>query len=164
PATTAYTLSLGSVESMAAAARANAERPLLKLKLSGPGDLDRVRAVHENAPRARLIVDANEAWMPEIYAALAPQLAPLGVELIEQPLPAGADGPLANPARPVPVCADESCHDAASLAHIADKYDAINIKLDKTGGLTEALRLSAAAKAAGLEIMVGCMVATSLAM
>ena len=163
-ATTAYTLSLDTVENMAAAARANADRPLLKLKLSGPGDLDRVRAVHENAPRARLIVDANEAWTPEIYTALASQLAPLGVELIEQPLPAGADGPLAGLARPVPVCADESCHDTASLAHIAGKYDAVNIKLDKTGGLTEALRLAAAAKAAGLGIMVGCMVATSLAM
>jgi L-alanine-DL-glutamate epimerase-like enolase superfamily enzyme len=163
-ATTAYTLSLDTVENMAAAARANADRPLLKLKLSGPGDLDRVRAVHENAPRARLIVDANEAWTPEIYTALAPQLAPLGVELIEQPLPADADGPLAGLARPVPVCADESCHDAARLAHMAGKYDAVNIKLDKTGGLTEALRLAAAAKAAGLGIMVGCMVATSLAM
>jgi len=163
-AVTAYTLSLGTVENMAAAARANAARPLLKLKLSGPGDLDRVRAVHENAPRARLIVDANEAWTPEIYAALAPQLLPLGVELIEQPLPAGADGPLAGLARPVPVCADESCHDAASLVHIVGKYDAVNIKLDKTGGLTEALRLAAAANAAGLGIMVGCMVATSLAM
>ena len=163
-ATTAYTLSLDTTENMAAAARANAARPLLKLKLSGPGDLDRVRAVHENAPRARLIVDANEAWTPEIYTALAPQLAALGVELIEQPLPAGADGPLAGLVRPVPVCADESCHDTASLAHIVGKYDAVNIKLDKTGGLTEALRLTAAAKAAGLGIMVGCMVATSLAM
>ena len=163
-ATTAYTLSLDTVENMAAAAHANADRPLLKLKLSGPGDLDRVRAVHENAPRARLIVDANEAWTPEIYTALAPQLAPLGVELIEQPLPAGADAPLADLARPVPVCADESCHDTASLAHIAGRYDAVNIKLDKTGGLTEALRLAAAAKTAGLDIMVGCMVATSLAM
>jgi len=163
-ATTAYTLSLDTTENMAAAARANADRPLLKLKLSGPGDLDRVRAVHENAPRARLIVDANEAWTPAIYAALAPQLAPLGVELIEQPLPAGADGPLAGLARTVPVCADESCHDTASLVHIAGKYDAVNIKLDKTGGLTEALRLATAAKAAGFGIMVGCMVATSLAM
>ncbi|HZF34278.1 MAG TPA: enolase C-terminal domain-like protein, partial [Candidatus Angelobacter sp.] len=160
----AYTLSLDTTGNMAAAARANAARPLLKLKLSGPGDLDRVRAVHENAPRARLIVDANEAWTPEIYTALAPQLAALGVELIEQPLPAGADGPLAGLVRPVPVCADESCHDTASLAHIVGKYDAVNIKLDKTGGLTEALRLTAAAKAAGLGIMVGCMVATSLAM
>jgi L-alanine-DL-glutamate epimerase-like enolase superfamily enzyme len=163
-AVTAYTLSLDTVENMAAASRANAARPLLKLKLSGPGDLDRVRAVHENAPRARLIVDANEAWTPEIYTALAPQLAPLGVELIEQPLPAGADGALAGLARPVPVCADESCHDTASLARIAGRYDAVNIKLDKTGGLTEALRLAAAAKAAGLDLMVGCMVATSLAM
>jgi len=163
-ATTAYTLSLDTTENMAAAARANAARPLLKLKLSGPGDLDRVRAVHENAPRARLIVDANEAWTPESYFALAPQLGPLGVELIEQPLPDGADGPLAGLGRPVPICADESCHDTASLAHIAGRYDAVNIKLDKTGGLTEALRLAAAAKAAGLDIMVGCMVATSLAM
>ncbi len=163
-ATSAYTLSLGTVENMAAAARANADRPLLKLKLSGPDDLDRVQAVHENAPRARLIVDANEAWTAEIYSALAPQLGSLGVELIEQPLPAGADAPLAGLARPVPVCADESCHDTASLAHIAGRYDAVNIKLDKTGGLTEALRLAAAAKAAGLGIMVGCMVATSLAM
>ncbi len=163
-ATSAYTLSLGTVENMAAAARANADRPLLKLKLSGPDDLDRVQAVHENAPRARLIVDANEAWTAEIYSALAPQLGSLGVELIEQPLPAGADAPLAGLARPVPVCADESCHDTASLAHIAGRYDAVNIKLDKTGGLTEALRLAGAAKAAGLGIMVGCMVATSLAM
>jgi L-alanine-DL-glutamate epimerase-like enolase superfamily enzyme len=162
--TTAYTLSLGTVESMAAAARANAGRPLLKLKLSGPGDLDRVRAVHENAPRARLIVDANEAWTPEIFAELAPQLAPLGVELIEQPLPAGDDAALARLARPVPVCADESCHDTASLSGIRGRYDAVNIKLDKTGGLTEALRLAAAARAEGLALMVGCMVATSLAM
>ena len=164
PATTAYTLSLGSIETMAAAARANADRPLLKLKLSGPGDLDRVRAVHENAPRARLIVDANEAWTPEIFAQLAPQLLPLGVELIEQPLPASDDQALAVLARPVPVCADESCHDTASLSAIRGKYDAVNIKLDKTGGLTEALRLAAAAKAEGLAVMVGCMVATSLAM
>lgn len=162
--TTAYTLSLGTVESMAAAARANAERPLLKLKLSGPGDLGRVRAVHENAPRARLIVDANEAWTPEIFAELAPQLAQLGVELIEQPLPAANDHALADLVRPVPVCADESCHDMAGLPDLCRKYDAINIKLDKTGGLTEALQLAAAAKAQGLAIMVGCMVATSLSM
>jgi L-alanine-DL-glutamate epimerase-like enolase superfamily enzyme len=162
-ATTAYTLSLGSVESMAAAARASADRPLLKLKLSGPGDLDRVRAVHENAPRARLIVDANEAWTPEIYTALAPQLAPLGVELIEQPLPAGADAALAG-SRAVPVCADESLHDRAGLDALVGRYDAVNIKLDKAGGLTEGLDLARAAKAAGLRVMVGCMVGTSLAM
>jgi len=162
--TTAYTLNLDTVANMAAAARTHADRPLLKLKLSGPGDLERVRAVHENAPRARLIVDANEAWTPQTYSELAPQLGPLGVELIEQPLPAGADAALAGLARPVPVCADESCHGAASLADIRGKYDAVNIKLDKTGGLTEALRLAEAARAAGLDIMVGCMVATSLAM
>jgi L-Ala-D/L-Glu epimerase len=162
--TTAYTLSLGTVESMAAAARTNAGRPLLKLKLSGPDDLDRVRAVRENAPQSRLIVDANEAWTAETFIELAPQLLRLGVELIEQPLPAANDHALADLARPVPVCADESCHDAASLPDIRGKYDAVNIKLDKTGGLTEALRLAAAAKDEGLAIMVGCMVATSLSM
>jgi L-alanine-DL-glutamate epimerase-like enolase superfamily enzyme len=161
---TAFTLSLGSVAEMGAAARAAADRPLLKLKLSGPGDLDRVRAVREGAPGARLIVDANEAWTPAIFAELAPALRDLAVELIEQPLPAGADDELANLAHPVPVCADESCHDRASLAGLAKKYDAVNIKLDKTGGLTEALALAAAAKEAGLAIMVGCMVATSLSM
>jgi L-Ala-D/L-Glu epimerase len=161
---TAYTLSLDSVENMAAAARAQAARPVLKLKLAGPGDLDRVRAVHANAPGARLIVDANEAWTAASYAELAPQLKPLGVELIEQPLPADADAPLAGLVRPVPVCADESCHDRASLARLAGRYDAINIKLDKTGGLTEALALKRAAEAAGYRVMVGCMVATSLAM
>jgi L-alanine-DL-glutamate epimerase-like enolase superfamily enzyme len=162
--TTAYTLSLDTVENMAAAARANADRPLLKLKLSGPGDLDRVRAVHENAPRARLIVDANEAWTPDIFAELAPQLSRLGVELIEQPLPAADDHALTDLARPVLVCADESCHGLANLPALRGKYDAINIKLDKTGGLTEALHVAAAAKAAGLAIMVGCMVSTSLSM
>jgi len=164
PVTTAYTLSLDTIDSMATAARGNAHRPLLKLKLSGPGDLDRVRAVHEAAPGARLIVDANEAWTAATYAELAPELKPLGVELIEQPLPADADDALAGLPRPVPVCADESCHDAARLDRIVGRYDAINIKLDKTGGLTEALALAAAARAAGLEIMVGCMVGTSLAM
>jgi L-alanine-DL-glutamate epimerase-like enolase superfamily enzyme len=162
--TTAYTLSLDTVENMAAAARAQAVRPVLKLKLAGPGDLDRIRAVHANAPAARLIVDANEAWTPAIYAELAPQLQRLGVELIEQPLPAEADAALADLSRPVPVCADESCHDRASLARIAGRYDAVNIKLDKTGGLTEALALRDAALAQGYRIMVGCMVATSLAM
>jgi L-alanine-DL-glutamate epimerase-like enolase superfamily enzyme len=164
PVTTAYTLSLGPVDGMAAAARANAHRPLLKLKLSGPGDLERVRAVRANAPKARLIVDANEAWTPAIFPELVPQLADLGVELIEQPLPACDDGALAGLKRPVPVCADESCHGVASLGAIRGKYDAVNVKLDKTGGLTEALQLAAAAKAQGLSLMVGCMVATSLAM
>jgi L-alanine-DL-glutamate epimerase-like enolase superfamily enzyme len=164
PVETAYTLSLGSVEEMAAAAHAAAARPLLKLKLSGPGDLERVRAVREAAPRTRLIVDANEAWTPAIFAELGPKLRDLAVELIEQPLPAGADEELANLPHPVPVCADEACHDRASLAKLGRKYDAVNIKLDKTGGLTEALALLSAAQEAGLAIMVGCMVGTSLSM
>jgi L-Ala-D/L-Glu epimerase len=164
PVTTAYTLSLDTAERMGAAAKAQAARPLLKLKLAGPEDLDRVRAVRENAPGARLIVDANEGWTAADYTALAPELAALGVALIEQPLPAGADQPLAGLARPVPVCADESCHDRASLAHTYGRYDAVNIKLDKTGGLTEALALRSAARAAGYRIMIGCMLGTSLAM
>ncbi|GIK98092.1 MAG: dipeptide epimerase [Alphaproteobacteria bacterium] len=164
PTVTAYTLSLDTAEKMGAAAKANAHRPLLKLKLAGPEDLDRVRAVHANAPQARLIVDANEGWTAEVYTKLAPELAALAVEMIEQPLPASDDAALAGIRRPVPVCADESAHDRAGLAKLAGKYDAINIKLDKTGGLTEALALAAAARTAGLQIMVGCMVATSLAM
>jgi L-alanine-DL-glutamate epimerase-like enolase superfamily enzyme len=164
PVTTAYTLSLDTVDNMGAAAKAQSGRPLLKLKLAGPDDLDRVRAVRRNAPAARLIVDANEGWSVADYAALAPELGALGVVLVEQPLPADADQALAGLARPVPVCADESCHDRASLAHIAGRYDAINIKLDKTGGLTEALALRSAALAAGYRIMIGCMIGTSLAM
>lgn len=164
PLVTAYTLSLDTAENMGAAAKANAHRPLLKLKLAGPEDLDRVRAVHANAPRSRLIVDANEGWTAALYAEFAPELATLAVEMIEQPLPAGDDAALAGIVRPIPVCADESAHDRAGLAALIGKYDAINIKLDKTGGLTEALALAAAARAAGMEIMVGCMVATSLAM
>lgn len=163
PLTTAYTLSLDEPEAMGKAARAAAQRPLLKLKLGGGHDLARVRAVRRNAPASRLIVDANEAWMPEDFVTLAPQFAELGVELIEQPLRADADEALRRLARPVPVAADESCHDTASLAGLFGKYDAINLKLDKTGGLTEALRLAAAAEAEGLALMVGCMVATSLA-
>jgi L-alanine-DL-glutamate epimerase-like enolase superfamily enzyme len=164
PVTTAYTLSLGSVESMAAAAKANAHRPLLKLKLAGPGDLERVAAVHANAPNSRLIVDANEGWTAAIFADLVPKLAPLGVEMIEQPLPAADDSALAGLARPIAVCADESCHGVATLPQLVGKYDAVNIKLDKTGGLTGALALADAAAAQGFAIMIGCMVATSLAM
>jgi len=164
PVTSAYTLSLDSVERMAAAAAENAWRPLLKLKLAGPEDLARVEAVRAAAPEARLVVDANEGWTPGTYAELAPHLAVLGVEVIEQPLPAGQDAALGSMQRPVKVCADESCHDTASLAGLAGRYDMVNIKLDKTGGLTEALHLKAAAEAAGLGIMVGCMLATSLAM
>ena len=164
PVTTAFTLSLDSVENMREKAAANAMRPLLKLKLAGPEDLDRVAAVRAAAPDPRIIVDANEGWTVEQYSALAPRLKELGVEMIEQPLPAGDDAALADVERPVPVCADESCHDLATLAGLAGRYDMINIKLDKTGGLTEALKLKAAAEEAGFGIMVGCMLATSLAM
>ena len=164
PLTTAFTLSLDTPERMEAAAAAEAGRPLLKLKLAGAGDLDRVGAVHAAAPATRLVVDANEGWTVAEYETFAPRLAALGVVMIEQPLPADRDGALARIARPVPVCADESCHDTTSLARLAGSYDLVNIKLDKTGGLTEALRLKAAATAAGFGIMVGCMVGTSLAM
>jgi L-alanine-DL-glutamate epimerase-like enolase superfamily enzyme len=162
--TTAYTLSLDSVENMRAAAAANAERPLLKLKLAGPEDLARVEAVREGAPRSGLVVDANEGWTPGFYGEIAPHLEALGVAMIEQPLHAENDGALAWMKRPIPVCADESCHDRASLPALAGRYDMINIKLDKTGGLTEALKLKTAAEAAGFQIMVGCMLGTSLAM
>ena len=161
---TAYTLSLDSPAAMAAAARAQAARPLLKLKLAGADDLARVEAVRESAPAAQLIVDANEAWTPALYSEMAPALGALGVALLEQPLPADADAVLAELPRPVPVCADESCHDRSSLDRLTGRYDAVNIKLDKTGGLTEAAALADAADAAGYRLMVGCMVATSLAM
>lgn len=164
PVLTAFTLSLDTPERMGAMARENALRPLLKLKLSGSGDLERVRAVRVNAPNAAFIVDANEAWSVEDYRFLAPELDRLGVSLIEQPFKAGEDLALAGLARPVPVCADESCHTSDDLARLVGAYDAVNIKLDKTGGLTEALALRQAAMAMGLKIMVGCMVATSLAM
>ena len=164
PVTTAYTLSLDTAEKMGEAAAAQAGRPLLKLKLAGPEDLDRVRAVRAAAPNPKLVVDANEGWTLEQYQAYAPELKALGVAMIEQPLPAGEDAGLAEIERPVPLCADESCHDRASLAALEGRYDLVNIKLDKTGGLTEALALKAAAEAAGFGIMVGCMVGTSLAM
>ena len=164
PLTTAYTLSLETPDAMRAAAARNAGRPLLKLKLGGAGDLERVAAVREGAPRSRVIVDANEGWTPEDYATLAPELARLGVAMIEQPLPAGKDEALGHLGRPVPVCADEACHDRASLDALAGRYDVVNIKLDKTGGLTEALALRKAAHERGFEIMVGCMIATSLSM
>lgn len=162
--TTAYTLSLDSPEVMGQKAKDSAHLPLLKLKLAGPGDLDRVAAVRQGAPNSRIIVDANEGWTAEIYKDLAPKLVNLGVEMIEQPLPAGDDAILSDIERCVPVCADESCHGVASLSDIVGKYDMVNIKLDKTGGLTEALALRSAAEEAGLGIMVGCMLATSLAM
>ncbi len=162
--TTAFTLSLDSPENMQAAARRNAHQPVLKLKLAGEGDIERVEAVRAGAPRARLIVDANEGWTEEIYQRLTPRLAALGVELVEQPLPAGQDSALSELPHPMNICADEACHDRSSLPGLIGKYDMINIKIDKTGGLTEALKLRTEAEAAGLKIMVGCMLATSLAM
>ena len=161
---TAYTISLGSPEAMAAATARAAHRPLLKIKLGGEGDLQRIAAVREAAPRSELIVDANEAWTPPNLEQNLEACAAAGVTLVEQPLPAGADEMLARVNRPIAVCADESVHDRASLVGLRDRYDAVNIKLDKTGGLTEALALADAARSLGFDIMVGCMVATSLSM
>ncbi|MBT8457135.1 MAG: dipeptide epimerase [Alphaproteobacteria bacterium] len=164
PEITAFTLSLDTPERMRAAAAQQAHRPLLKIKLGTPDDMPRLEAVRAGAPASRIVVDANEGWSAEVYADLVPHLQRLGVALVEQPLPAGQDDALAGIARPVPVCADESCHDRASLPGLAGKYDMVNIKLDKTGGLTEALALRDAARARGFGIMVGCMVGSSLAM
>lgn len=164
PVETAFTLSLGTPESMREAAAKNAARPLLKVKLGGEGDIERIEAVRAGAPASKIIVDANEGWSVEQYQALAPVLVKLGVALVEQPLPAGKDDALLDIKRVLPVCADESCHDRASLAKLVGKYDAVNIKLDKTGGLTEALAMREVALVAGLDIMVGCMLGTSLAM
>jgi L-Ala-D/L-Glu epimerase len=164
PKITAYTLSLDTAENMRAAAARNAHRPLLKIKLGTEDDMPRLEAVRQGAPKAQIIVDANEGWTHEVYSELAPHLVRMGVALVEQPLPADADDMLAEIARPLPVCADESCHDRGSLAGLRGKYDMINIKLDKTGGLTEALALQAEARAAGFGIMIGCMVGSSLAM
>ncbi len=164
PQITAFTLSLDSPENMRAAAAKHARRPLLKIKLGTPDDMPRLEAVREGAPDARIIVDANEGWKADVYSDLAPHLLRLGVQMVEQPLPAGDDAMLAEIERPLPVCADESCHDRASLPDLKGKYDMVNIKLDKTGGLTEALALRNAARAAGYQVMVGCMVGSSLAM
>ena len=164
PMITAFTLSLGEPDAMEASARKHAHRPLLKIKLGTPDDMARLEAVRRGAPDAPIIVDANEGWSAEAYSDLAPHLVRLGVQLVEQPLPAGADDMLAEIARPLPVCADESCHDRASLPALKSKYDVVNIKLDKTGGLTEALALRDAARDQGYGVMVGCMVGSSLAM
>jgi L-alanine-DL-glutamate epimerase-like enolase superfamily enzyme len=163
PRLTAYTISLGTPDAMAAAAAAASARPLLKVKLGGDGDPDRIAAVRRAAPQAELIVDANEGWRAGNLAANLAACAAAGVTLVEQPLPAADDAALATIARPIPVCADESVHDRASLGGLAGKYDAVNIKLDKAGGLTEALALAAAAQAMGFALMVGCMISTSLA-
>jgi L-alanine-DL-glutamate epimerase-like enolase superfamily enzyme len=164
PVTTAFTISLDTPEAMAAAAHDARHMPLLKLKLGGEGDDARLRAVRAAAPSARLIADANEAWTPALYPALMAACAETGVEVVEQPLPAANDAELANLPRAVPICADESFREADGLHRLAQLYDAVNIKLDKAGGLTQALAQQEAAEALGLKVMVGCMVATSLAM
>lgn len=165
PVTTAFTLSIDSPDAMEQAAAAATDRPLLKLKLAGDGaDLDRVAAVRRAAPGSRLIVDANEGWTPDDLTTLPDALARLGVEMIEQPLPAGADAALKGFRSPIPIGADESAHGLAGLEELANRYDVINVKLDKTGGLTEGLAVKARAQSLGLSVMVGCMVASSLSM
>ena len=164
PMVTAYTLSLDAPEKMLEQAKINANRPLLKIKLGTPDDMPRLEAVRASAPKSSIIVDANEGWSAEVYADLAPHLLRLGVEMVEQPLPAAEDDALLGLERPVPICADESCHDCNSLPSLKGKYDVVNIKLDKTGGLTEALALRKAALAEGYKVMVGCMISSSLAM
>jgi L-Ala-D/L-Glu epimerase len=164
PLTTAYTISLGTPEVMAAAAQAASGRKLLKIKLGGASDPERIAAVRAAAPRSELIVDANEGWIAGNLAANLSACAAAGVTLVEQPLPSDADAALGSIQRPIAVCADESVHDRAGLASLVGRYDAVNIKLDKTGGLTEALAMVHEAERLGFGVMVGCMVATSLAM
>jgi L-Ala-D/L-Glu epimerase len=165
---TSFTISLDSPEKMAAAARSHSEQAPgpMKLKLYGGDDADvaRVEAVHKVAPAARLIIDANESWSPEHFRNVAPKLKELGVELIEQPFPAAADEILESLDHPITVCADESCHTSDDLPRLKKRYEMINVKLDKTGGLTEALRLCDDARASGFKILIGCMVGTSLSM
>jgi L-Ala-D/L-Glu epimerase len=164
PQTTAYTLSLGTAEEMGNAARASAHRALLKIKVGGEGDIERVRAVAMNAPNSKIILDANEGWTADNVAANMDAVAALGIALIEQPLPVEHDEILATIPHPIPVCADESAHTSEGLAALRTRYDAVNIKLDKTGGLTEALKMRDEARKLGFQIMVGCMVGSSLAM
>jgi len=164
PCTTAYTISLGSADAMATAAAKAAHRPLLKIKLGSDDDVSRIVAVRRAAPRSQLIVDANEAWTDANLAVNIAACADAGVTLIEQPLPAGHDEALAAIHHRIAICADESVHDRASMSGLRERYDAVNIKLDKTGGLTEAVAMADAALAMGLDIMIGCMVGTSLAM
>jgi L-alanine-DL-glutamate epimerase-like enolase superfamily enzyme len=164
PLTTAYTISLGEPQAMAAQAAQHAHRALLKIKVGTADDASRIRAVRAAAPDSAIILDANEGWTEANLAHHFGVCAGEGVALIEQPLPAGQDSLLASVSRPVPVCADESVHKTEDLSKLAGLYDAVNIKLDKTGGLTEALRMRDAARALNLKIMVGCMVGTSLAM
>lgn len=164
PATTAFTLSVGSPDEMGHAARAAADRPILKIKLAGDGDHERLAAVREGAPESQLIIDANEAWRDATVEENIALCSKYRVSLIEQPLPVGQDACLAAIRRTVPICADESVHTGGDLAALTDRYDAVNIKLDKAGGLTAALAMADEAHRLGLGIMVGCMVGTSLAM
>ncbi|MDT3687718.1 MAG: N-acetyl-D-Glu racemase DgcA [Pseudorhodoplanes sp.] len=164
PLTTAFTISLATPDSMAQAAAAAASRPLLKIKLGGNGDPARIAAVRNAAPKAELIADANEGWNPDNLSENLAACERAGVTLVEQPLPAKNDSALSTFARPIAVCADESVHDRTSLAALVGKYDAVNIKLDKAGGLTEALMMAEEAEKLGFQIMAGCMVGTSLAM
>jgi len=160
---TSFTISLDTPAAMAAVAGANADAPILKLKLGGDNlDLLRVEAVREAAPAARLLIDANESWSPSHYRENVPALNGLGVELIEQPFPANADEVLQELDHPIPVCADESCHTSVDLPRLTNRYEVLNVKLDKTGGLTEALLLTDRARQAGFKLMMGCMVCTSL--
>ncbi len=160
---TSFTISLDTPAMMGAAAAESRQRPILKLKLGGDDhDIARVEEVRANAVSARLMIDANESWSPGHYRKVVPQLVRLGVELIEQPFAAKDDLVLAELDRPIPVCADESCHTSADLPRIRGRYDAINIKLDKTGGFSEALALVDHARKAGLRLLFGCMVSTSL--
>ena len=164
PVITCYTLSLGDPASMEAAARMAAHRPLLKVKLGGDGDIARIAAVRRGAPTSRIVVDANEAWTEANFDANVAACAEAGVELIEQPLPAADDAALEHLTSPVPICADESFHGLDKLALTMERYDAINIKLDKTGGLTAALAVMDAARRHEMPVMVGCMLGTSLGM
>jgi len=164
PAITAFTISLGDPEKMLGDARNAAHRELLKVKLGGDGDAERIAAVREGAPRSTIILDANEAWRESLFEPLMAAAAEAGAALVEQPLPAGDDAILKSVARPVPVCADESLHTRTDLAALRERYDCVNIKLDKAGGLTEALMLQREARALGFQIMTGCMVGTSLGM
>jgi L-Ala-D/L-Glu epimerase len=161
---TAYTLSLDTPEAMAATALKAAQHPLLKLKLGREGDEQRLAAIRAAVPKARLIVDANEGWRESNIEAMLACCVAYGVELVEQPLPQGEDDILSRITSPVLICADESAHDTSSLASLIGKYGAVNIKLDKTGGLTEALAMAKEAREQGFKIMVGCMLATSLGM
>ncbi|MFZ8878671.1 MAG: N-acetyl-D-Glu racemase DgcA [Paracoccaceae bacterium] len=164
PVQTAFTLSLDTIENMTLAAAENAHRPVLKLKLGTHNDLERLMAVRNAAPNAKLVIDANEGWTPDDYHKLLDHLVALGIALIEQPFPAGQDACLTELGRPIPICADESVHTSADLSALIAKYDCVNIKLDKSGGLTAAIELKTKAQAMGFDIMIGCMVGTSLAM